>query len=201
MKYGYTRCSTAKQEFIRQQYELSECGIPAENIFHEKISGTKSCLSRKEFERMINVLCAGDEVYFPAMSRMARSVADLIETTNLLVKKKKVVVHFLKENITVGEGGATMNAMTALLFNIMGAFAQFERDLISDRTKAGLDARRELLGEDFKIGHPKTIAEEKKAEARRLLSLGVSGKEVAKKLGMSEATISRLKKQYKGEKE
>ena len=154
MRFGYMRVSTVdKQEFYRQEFVLQEHKI--DKLFEEKISGTKKATTRPEFEKMVAELSVGDEIYFESMSRMARSMQDLIDTTNMLVKKKKVKVVFIKENLTIG-GESGNDAMATLIFNIMGSFAQFERDLIADRTKQGLKARREMLGEDFKIGHPKS---------------------------------------------
>ena len=142
MNFAYMRVSTKdKQEFIRQEFVLKDYKI--DKVFEEKISGTKKACGRQEFEKMLKELKAGDTVYFESMSRMARSVQDLIETTDLLAHKMKVKVVFIKENLSVGGNG--LDAMGALLFNVMSAFAQFERDIIADRTKQALkpEKRRE----------------------------------------------------------
>lgn len=192
MKFGYIRVSCAdKQEFYRQEYILQQHNI--DKVFEEKISGTKRASTRPEFEKMLCELSAGDEVYFESMSRMARSMHDLIDTTNMLVKGKVKVV-FIKENISLG-GDSSNDAMSALIFNIMGAFAQFERDLIADRTKQGLKARRELLGDGFKIGRPKheidPIIVKKIKELYGLVPVSAIQREV----GLSRKVVDRIIKE------
>lgn len=190
MRFGYMRVSTVdKQEFYRQEFTLKEHNI--EKLYEEKISGTKKASTRPEFEKMVAELSAGDEVYFESMSRMARSMQDLIDTTNMLVKKKKVKVVFLKENLTIG-GDNNNDAMATLIFNIMGSFAQFERDLIADRTKQGLKARREMLGDAFKIGREKQeVATEKIATIKRLYG-NCSVSEIQRQTGLGRRVVERV---------
>ncbi len=189
MRYGYIRVSVAdKQEYTRQEYVLKDYQL--DRLFEEKISGTKKACIREEFNNLLEVLQAGDEVYFESMSRMARSVQDLIDTTNLLVRDKKVKVIFLKENLTVG-GDNKMDAMSALVFHIMSAFAQFERDLIADRTRQALAAKKD---EGIILGRPN----KSKALSDRVLDLssqGKMGKEIAVELGISPSTVSRILKE------
>ena len=190
MRFGYIRVSCAdKQEFFRQEFALQDHQI--EKLYEEKISGTKKASTRPEFEKMVAELSAGDEVYFESMSRMARSMQDLIDTTNMLVKKKKVKVVFLKENLTIG-GDNNNDAMATLIFNIMGSFAQFERDLIADRTKQGLKARRELLGDAFKIGREKTVLEPMVVQTIKELYGKVSVSEIQRRVGISRRIVDRV---------
>lgn len=191
MKYGYMRVSTKdKQEFLRQEYILKEYAL--DKIFEEKISGTKKACSREEFERMVEELQAGDEIYFESMSRMARSMQDLIDTTNFLVKEKKVRVIFIKENLTVG-GDNRLDAMSSLVFHIMGAFAQFERDLIADRTRQSLEAKK---ADGVVLGRP-NMRIKIKEEIISLYRKGKLGIDIAEELGVSNATVSRVLKEYK----
>ena len=186
MKYGYMRVSTTdKQEFTRQEFVLKDYHL--DQVFEEKISGTKKACGRKEFEKMLEVLQKGDEVYFESMSRMARSMQDLIDTTNYIVKTKKAKVIFIKENLSIGGENGT-DAMSALVFNIMGSFAQFERDLIADRTKQALAAKKE---QGVELGRPKTIPEEIR---HRVIALHgeMSYRDIAEELGISIATVSRI---------
>lgn len=194
MKYGYIRVSCAqKQEFDRQEYILKDYAL--DSAFEEKISGTKKACGREEFNKLLDILQVGDEVYFESMSRMARSVQDLIDTTNYLVKEKKVKVIFIKENLTVG-GDSTLDAMSNLVFHIMGAFAQFERDLISDRTKQGLQAKKD---NGVVLGRPPKLTQ---TDIQTILSLsanGLQGYKIAEQLNISPATVSRILKENKGE--
>ncbi len=190
MKYGYMRVSTKdKQEFTRQEFVLKDYNL--NQIFCEKISGTKKACGREEFEKLLAVISKGDEVYFESMSRMARSMQDLIDTTNLIAKTKKAKVIFIKENLSIG-GESGTDAMSALVFNIMGSFAQFERDLIADRTKQGLQAKKE---QGVVLGRPKTIPEEVR---HRIISLvgEMTYRQIADEVGVSLATVSRVVKEF-----
>ncbi len=189
MRYGYMRVSTAdKQEFTRQEYVLKDYHI--DKVFEEKISGTKKACGREEFNKMIEVLQKGDEVYFESMSRMARSMQDLIDTTNFIVKEKKAKVIFIKENIIIGTGKDGLDAMGALVFNIMGAFAQFERDLISDRTKQTLSAKK---AQGIILGKPRIYGDETILKIREMRKT-MTCQEVADITGISKATVARLSK-------
>lgn len=187
MRYAYVRVSCAdKQEFDRQELILKDYNI--DRLFEEKISGTKKACGRERFAEMLEVLKAGDEVYFESMSRMARSMQDLIETTNILVKKYGVKVIFIKENVKIGGDNTGMDAMTALVFHIMGAFAQFERDLISDRTKDGLKAKKAL---GVKLGRKRQIDEATESAIVKAYGTGngVTYESVAKQFGVSKYTV------------
>lgn len=186
MKYGYLRVSTDKQNYERQLFVLQEYKL--DKIFEETISGTKKACGREEFEKLLSVVEKGDEVYFESMSRMARSMQDLIDTTNFLVKDKKARVIFIKENLSIG--GEGLDAMGGLIFNIMGAFAQFERDLISDRTKQALQAIKQK-GET-KLGAPRHYDEGVALKIQNLRELGFSMRQIADELGVSKSTASRL---------
>ena len=137
---------------------------------------------------MLEEINPGDEVYFESMSRMARSMQDLIDTTNFIVKQKKAKVIFIKENLSIG-GSDGMDAMAQLIFNIMGSFAQFERDLIADRTKQALQAKKQ---QGIKLGRPNAISDSVK---ENIISLkGLPYRKIANILGISIATVSRTLK-------
>lgn len=186
MKYGYLRVSTDKQNYERQLFILQEHNL--DKIFEETISGTKKACGREQFELLLNEIKKGDEVYFESMSRMARSMQDLIDTTNLIVKQKKAKVIFIKENLTIG-GENGLDAMGGLIFNIMGAFAQFERDLTSDRTKQALAAKK---ANGQKLGAPQKVSDEQRSEIIELKKT-MTCTEIAKKYGVNVSTISRIK--------
>lgn len=194
MKYGYIRVSTMSQDFYRQQMELLNRGVLQENIYEEKVSGTKKATTRPAFEEMVKRLQPQDECIFESMSRMARSMQDLIDTTNFLVKKMQVKVVFVKENLTIGGNDGSESAMSALVFNIMGSFAQFERDLIADRTKQGIKARKELLGDEFKIGRPRTLKDEAIQQIYDLRSQGKTYDQIVTETGVSKSSVCRILK-------
>lgn len=192
MKYGYMRVSTLdKQEFTRQEFLLKDYNL--DRIFEEKISGTKKACGREEFGKLVECLKKGDEIYFESMSRMARSMQDLIDTTNFLVKEKRVKVIFLKENLTIGGDNGDLDAMGALVFNIMGAFAQFERDMIADRTKMALRAKREA-DPNFQIGRESKCVGETRTAVIEALRNGGTVRGVAEQFGLSASAVQRVKK-------
>lgn len=189
MNYAYLRVSTVdKQEFTRQEFALKDYKI--DKYFEEKISGTKKATTRPEFERLLQTIQEGDTIYFESMSRMARSMQDLIETTNYLANKKKVRVVFIKENITVGGNG--LDAMSQLVFNIMGAFAQFERDLISDRTKQSLQA---LKANGKVLGTPRTYTDDFRNQVIAHYRSGNSMAKTGEHFGIAPSTVMRFVKE------
>jgi len=185
-KKGYLRVSTEKQDYARQLYVLKEYNL--DKIYEEKISGTKKALGREKFNLMMSELAEGDVIYFESMSRMARSMQDLIDTTNTIVKQKKATVVFIKENLKIGNGDGT-DAMSALVFNIMGAFAQFERDILSDRTKQALQAKK---AQGVVLGRPETISKETKKTVVDLYRRGYTYRDIAARLNVSIGTISNI---------
>lgn len=147
MIYCYIRVSTERQEFVRQQNILKERGyINGENCIYytEHYTGkTGKIKSRPVFNELYNKLMPGDTLVATDLSRLSRSVTDFNNLVEELLKKRKVNITILKENFNLLANGQ-MDAMTKLIMNITASFAEFERDIISDRTKEGLRARTEM---------------------------------------------------------
>ena len=194
MKYAYIRVSTVKQDYERQEYAIRNCGVIKENIYSETISGTKKAVSRPEFEKLMSRLKKGDTVYFESMSRMSRSVLDMVETTQKIVKDKGATVIFLKENLTLS---IHMDSTSSLMFNIFASFAQFERDLISERTKELIAAKRASMGADFKIGRNTIYNLPERYEVLKLRSQGLTIAQIADTTGISKSTVGRMIKEEK----
>lgn len=152
MKIGYARVSTDEQSEDAQIDALEAAGC--ERIHREKISGKSK--QRPELERLIEVLRADDVVIVQRLDRLGRSLKDLIE---LLDGFKTQNVRF----ISLNENIDTTTAVGELAFHMIGSIAQFERRLISERTKAGLAAarargrkggrRQKLSSNDIKKAH------------------------------------------------
>lgn len=183
MKYAYIRVSTGKQDYLRQEFALKD--ITVDKVFEEKISGTKKSKTRPAFEEMFNILESGDELYIESMSRLARSVQDLISTTDELLKKG-ICVHFLKEGLHLNGDG---DAVSRMVFNIMAAVAQFERDLTSDRTKETLQAKK---AQGVKLGRETQYGDEIVSKVNEYREMGMSMQNIADELGIAKSTVSRI---------
>lgn len=131
MKIGYARVSTKDQNLDLQIKALQESGC--QEIFSEKVSAVKE---RPELERMIRILRKGDIVIVWKLDRLGRSLKHLID---LMTMFRDQGVEFISVNDNID----TTTIHGRLIFNIFASFAEFERELISERTKAGLAAARE----------------------------------------------------------
>ena len=129
--FGYARVSTEQQNLDRQLDALRKYGV--DMIFNEKMTGTKR--DRPELAKMLDRMTEGDTVVIESLSRLGRSTKDLIELTELF-QSKGVHLVSLKEQID------TSTSTGKLLFTLMSAIAQFERDVIADRTNEGLRSAR-----------------------------------------------------------
>ena len=133
MKIGYARVSTVGQSLEGQIEQLLEQGVEIDNIYQEKVTGT-STKQRTELENLLKHVRAGDEVIVSKIDRLARSIQDLNKIVERLTEKG-VSIRFLQDNLHFEAG--SNSAMNTLIFNMLGSFAQFERDLIVQRTSEG----------------------------------------------------------------
>ena len=131
MKIGYARVSTADQHLRMQEDALKSAGC--EEIYSDVISGVKS--QRPGLDKALSYLREGDTLVVWKLDRLGRSIQHLIQTVNALLDKK-IGFKSLQENIDTATSGGK------LIFHIFSALAEFERDLIQERTQAGLKAAR-----------------------------------------------------------
>ena len=179
MKIGYARVSTQDQSLDLQTDALKQAGC--EKIFEEKVSGAKQ--SRPELDRMLEQLRKGDIVMVYKLDRLGRSIKHLLELVEVF-KNKEVELVSISDNID------TSSIQGRLVFNIFASIAEFERDLIRERTMAGLQAARKRgrIG-----GRPKGLSD--KAQRLALVAEALyrentlSVNEIAKNLGISKATL------------
>ena len=129
--FGYARVSTETQNLDRQLDALKRYGV--DYLYNEKMTGTKR--ERPELTKILDRMTEGDTVVIESLSRLGRSTRDLIELVELF-QSKGVNLISLKESID------TSTPTGKLLFTLMGAIAQFERDVIADRTREGLKSAR-----------------------------------------------------------
>ena len=129
MKVGYIRVSTVEQNTARQDDMLKT--EKCDKIFKEKRSGKD--MNRPELQKMLEYVKEGDTVVVCELSRLGRSMVDLANIAEQL-RSKGVTIRSLKESIDFSSPSGV------LMYNMLGAFAQFERDLIKERQREGIKA-------------------------------------------------------------
>ena len=174
---GYARVSTLEQNLDRQLDLLRAYGV--EKIYTEKMTGTKK--DRPELSKLLDRLEKGDTVVIESLSRLGRSTKDLIELVELF-QAKGVELVSLKESID------TSTSTGKLLFTIMSALAQFERDVIADRTREGLNAAR---ARGHFGGRPRTDAHKLRQAVKLYRAGGHTVKEIEELTGVKKATLYR----------
>ena len=183
MIIGYARVSTVGQSLESQIEQLKEAGC--EKIYQEKATGT-SRTKRPQLELLLDNVRAGDTVKVTKIDRLARSIIDLSTIVNEL-NEAGISIEFIKDNLKF-EAGST-SAMNTLIFNMLGAFAQFERDIIVQRTGEG---RERAKKQGKHLGRPS----QPKKEIERALTLyenkdnnGLTVKDIVEMTKVPRATI------------
>ena len=180
MKYGYARVSTRHQDLEGQLRQLED--ERCDKIYFEKITGTKS--DRPEFQKLLQAIQTGDTLVVTKLDRFARSTQDALNTIKYLFEKG-VRINVL--NLGIIENTSTGR----LIFTIFSAFADFERDLIVERTQEGKEIAKQRPG--FKEGRPRKFSKQQLALAMQLLETH-SYSEVEKMTGISKSTLTRYKR-------
>jgi DNA invertase Pin-like site-specific DNA recombinase len=182
MLVGYARVSTTDQTLNLQHDALSKAGCT--KIFTDTASGAQT--ERKGLTEAIAYVRAGDTLVVWKLDRLGRSLKDLIARITEL-NDHQIGFKSLTENIDTTTSGGK------LIFHIFGALAEFERDIIKERTNAGLEAAR-TRGKFG--GRPKALSPEKIKLARRLYAdQSTSVAEICKILGISRYTLRRYVKE------
>jgi len=177
MKIGYARVSTRDQNLELQLDALTKAGC--EVIYQEKVSGAST--SRPELERLLTQLRTGDTVYLYKLDRLGRSLKHLLQ----------VVGDFQQLGVglvSLTDAINTTSAQGRLVFNLFASLAEFERELIRERTHAGLAAARARVG-----GRQRDLSEQAERTAiivetlYREQQVGVN--EIAQLLNISKVTL------------
>jgi len=177
---GYARVSTTDQHLHLQMDAMTAAGISEDRIYKEYKSGATT--KRPEFEACLKALRGGDTLVVWRLDRLGRSLPDLIRILSDL-KERGIKFRSLNEMID------TSSPMGNFIFHIFGAVAQFERDLISERTRAGLAAAK-LRGHVG--GRKSTVTPDKLRAARIMLEDGLkTHTAVFKALGISSSAYYR----------
>ena len=130
---GYVRVSSIDQNLARQLEQLKHENV--DKVFEDKASGATT--KRPAFQQMLDYVREGDTIVVCSMDRLARNLSDLLSITTEL-HAKGINIKFLKENILLDASG-TEHAMTRLLMSMLGAVAEFERSLIRERQREGIE--------------------------------------------------------------
>ena len=192
MLVGYVRVSTEEQSLNRQIDSLINYGVDERNIYKEKVTGTK--INRTELTRLIDELKPNDLVIVAELTRLSRSSKDLFEIVEK-IQQRGADIKSLKESWL-----DTTTAQGKLMFTIFAGLSQFERDLISERTKEGLKSAR-LRGS--KLGRPAKV-HDYYSVVIELYKSGSGATEIYRKLNgngdkkiISLATINRITREYR----
>ena len=179
MKIGYARVSTGLQNLNLQEDRLNQYGC--EKIFSDHISGSKS--KRPGLDKAIEFARSGDTIVVWRLDRLGRNMEDLITLVNEL-NNRGVSFHSLEENITMDKSSSTGQ----LLFHLFAAFAEFERNLILERSLAGRIAAR---ARGRYGGRPEKLNQKDLNLLKTLYDNGTPIKTIAEQWHVSRTTIYR----------
>ena len=179
MKIGYARVSPGLQNLNLQEDQLNQYGC--EKIFSDHISGSKS--KRPGLDKAIEFARSGDTIVVWRLDRLGRNMEDLITLVNEL-NNRGVSFHSLEENITMDKSSSTGQ----LLFHLFAAFAEFERNLILERSSAGRIAAR---ARGRYGGRPEKLNKQDLKLLKTLYDNGTPIKTIAEQWQVSRTTIYR----------
>ena len=177
MLIGYARVSTLDQNLELQREALTKAGC--QTVFEDKVSSMRA--DRPGLAKAMEMLREGDALVVWKLDRLGRSVKQLVDLVGEL-HKQGVQFNSLTDAIDTGTPSGRF------FFHVMASLAEMERELIIERTRAGLDVARQL---GRKGGRKPKMTESKIEFAKKLLSSGLPAKDVAKNLGVSVPTLYR----------
>ena len=190
----YIRISDAKSQNTARQDEVFDKGFfdketntirPYDRKFTDKVSGRS--LERPALQEMLSYARSGDHIYTTELSRLGRNTKELHQLVEQL-RKDNIAISFIKENLTVDGKG---NAVSDLIFTMLGAISQFEVDLTRERREEG---RRIAVAEGRAV-------QKIKSEDRPLILVekeaGTPARELAEKYGVSHTQILRICREEK----
>ena len=176
MLVGYRRVSTVEQNLERQDLGA------VERVFEDKASGKDK--ERKQLQEMLSFVRTGDQVVVYSIDRLARDLRDLQSIITQL-NEKGVSIEFLSERLMFS--GSSDDAFAKLQLQMMGAFAEFERNIIRKRQAEGIAKAKER-------GVYENRKRKRKVSGKRIISLqneGLNKTEIANYLGVSRMTVHR----------
>ena len=177
---GYARVSTEDQRLDLQTDALTAAGVLPDNLHVEKVSGASA--KRPALDMAIKDLREGDTLVVWRLDRLARSMRQLYGRLDQIYAKGGYF-RSLQEGFDFG----TISGK--LVLGVLGLVAEFERQLISQRTTAGIAALKARKGKGYKWGRELYMTPKRIEQVGKMLNGGMSGPKIAKKLGVSTASI------------
>ncbi|MCK4206855.1 recombinase family protein [Brucella pituitosa] len=186
--FAYVRVSTTGQTTENQIQEIKAAGFHVEprRIVTEMASGSTSIAQRRGFSRLLDKMEAGDILIVTKLDRLGRDAIDVSSTVKALAEMG-VKVYCL----ALGGADLTSSAGT-MTMNVLNAVAQFERDLLIERTQSGL---KRAKSEGKSLGRPTTLSDIQKLDVHTDLVAGISISAIARKFATSRQTIMRIRDQ------
>lgn len=176
---GYIRVSTLDQNTERQL-----TGLKLDRVFEDKASAKDT--KRPQLTACLGYLREGDTLIVHSIDRLARNLEDLQRLVRELTLKG-VSIQFMKESLTFQAG--ENNPMQTLMFQMLGAFAQFERALIRERQREGIALAKK---EGRQLGRAKALTAEQEQNIKVKAATGGNKQALAKEYGISRQTLYRI---------
>lgn len=176
---GYARVSSVGQTLVVQLDKLQQC----DKIFQEKVSGITD--KRPQLQMCLEYVRQGDTMVVTKLDRLARSTLHLCQIAEEL-ERKQVALQVLDQNID------TNSATGRLLFNMLGAIAQFETEIRAERQREGIQKARER---GVQFGVQKKLSQEQVAELQEKRHQGVLIKTLMQEYGLSKTSVYRYLKE------
>ena len=188
--FAYCRVSTSDQTTANQLQEIESQGFSVEpkRVVMETISGSVAAMERPGFSKLIDRMEEGDVLIVTKLDRLGRNAMDVRATVERLAASG-VKVHCL------ALGGVDLtSAAGKMTMGVIAAVSEFERDLLIERTQAGL-SRAKAQGRS--LGRPAALSQEQQTQALKMRSEGMSLGSLAKHFNVSRSAIQRLEKNIK----
>jgi len=185
--FAYCRVSTAEQSFENQVLEIQAAGFSLEprRVISETVSGSTPAMERKGFRKLVDRLDWEDVLVVTKLDRLGRNAMDVRATVERLAEMK-VRVHCL------ALGGVDLtSAAGKMTMAVIAAVAEFERDLLVERTQAGLSRAK---AEGKKLGRPAALTAEQQELVRVRREHGASLGVLANEFGVSRSAIHRIER-------
>lgn len=185
--FAYCRVSTADQHTDNQLQEIEASGfaVEAKRVVAETVSGSTAAMERKGFARLVDKLETGDVLIVTKLDRLGRNAMDVRATVDRLAAEG-IKVHCL------ALGGVDLTSPAGrMTMGVINAVAEFERDLLIERTQAGL---HRAMAEGKTLGRPRSLTDQQENDILAKRSAGLSLGALAKEYGVSRAAIQRVER-------